>query len=235
MPVGLNQRLRFLKGYLRDPNVVGAVAPSSQALARALCEPYRRFAGPARVLEVGAGTGAITRYLGSIVGDHDELDICEMHPEFAEILERDILTRANLASGVASGRVRLLRSAVQELRCENRYDFVISGLPLTAFELHDVQDAFDVIQRSLKPEGVFSYFEYVGFRRVSRLLSIGRRRRRVRLVSTYLSKHIRRHQFDRKTVFGNLPPACARYLQFDGGPSAVLTIKQNKAVCTDVS
>ena len=213
--MGLRQRWRFLTSYLRKPNVVGAVAPSSQALAVALCEPCRRFGGPARILEVGAGTGAVTRHLGSLLGDEDQLDICEIHPDFADILEQDVLNGAGFVGGVAAGRVRLLRCPVQELRSENTYDFVISGLPLTAFELCDVQDVFTVVRRSLKPGGVFSYFEYVGLRKISWLLSMGRRRRRIRSVSAYLSRNIHEYQFGRTTVLQNLPPAHTRYLRFE--------------------
>ena len=214
--MGLRHRWSFLTGYLRDPNVVGALGPSSSALAAALCEPYRSFGKPARVLEIGAGTGAITSYLGTLLGPQDELDICEIHPEFADILERDVLCGADFAPGVADGRVQLIRSPVQRLDYKNRFDFIISGLPLTAFGLRDVRDIFGVMRRSLKAGGVLSYFEYVGLRRTSRLLSIGRRRARVRLVSAYLSRTIRKHQVRRETVLKNLPPAYARHLRFDG-------------------
>ena len=44
--VGLGHRLRFLGRYFRDPNTVGAIAPSSRALAEALCEPLQRATGP---------------------------------------------------------------------------------------------------------------------------------------------------------------------------------------------
>lgn len=210
----LEARLRFLKGYLWSPAQVGAIGPSSRALAAALCEPFRRFSGYARVLEVGAGTGAVTRHLGSLLSATDELDICEINADFADILEHDVLTHADLAPGVAAGRVRLLCSAVQELTYENRYDFVISGLPLTAFELSEVQEVFGVIRRCLKPGGVFSYFEYLALRKTSRLFSRGPRRTRIRAVSAYLSRNIRDHQFERRTVLQNLPPAYARHLRF---------------------
>jgi len=213
--MSLGQRWRFLKEYFCDPSVVGAWAPSSRALAAALCEPYRRSREGAKVLEVGAGTGAVTRHLGSVLRDADELDICEINPEFADVLERDVLTRTKLARGVAAGRVRLIRSAVQELNADGKYDFIISGLPLTAFDLNDVREVFDVVRRSLKRGGVFSYFEYVGLRRTSRMLAIGRRRQRIRSVSSLLSSNIRTHQFDQRTVLANFPPAHARHLRFD--------------------
>lgn len=217
--MSLLKRWQFLKGYLRAPHTVGAIAPSSRALASALCEPFRRHRGPARLLEIGAGTGPITRYLGSILGERDELDICEIKPEFVEILKRDVLSHGNFASALATRRVRLYGTAVQQLARENTYDFIISGLPFSAFGLHDVREVFDVVRRSLKPGGVFSYFEYVGMRKVSRVLAVGKERERIRKVSAFLSSNIHEHQFARRTVLRNLPPARARYLRFDSNVS----------------
>jgi phospholipid N-methyltransferase len=216
--------LVFLKGYLRNPRVVGSIAPSSRALAAAICKPYQQFDQPASVLEVGAGTGPITRYIGTLLGPNDLFDICELNQEFADILERDVLSRTDFTSAVAEGRVRLLRKPVQELDFENRYDFVISGLPFTRFSLRDIHRVLGVIRRCLKPSGVFSYYEYVGMRRVTRYLSFGRSRRQFWRVSAYLSRSIRRHQFKQKTVLMNLPPARTRHLRFDiAAPNAAIS------------
>lgn len=213
--MGVTQGLQFLRGYLKNPSVVGAVAPSSRALAAALCEPYRGAAVPASVLEIGAGTGAVTRYLAEIFRDGDTLDVCELQPDFAETLRRDVLTLPSLAKGTVGGRVRLLQTAVQALTGDERYDFIICGLPFTAFELSDVRDVFATVRRCLKPRGVFSYFEYMAMRRTYRLLAFGPGRARIRSVSSYLSQNIRQHQFDVRTVLSNFPPARARHLRFD--------------------
>lgn len=213
--VSLEHRLRFLQQYFRQPQVVGAVAPSSASLAAAVCRPYRMHNnGPASILEVGAGTGAITRYLGGVFGPKDHLDICEIKPEFADILEEHVLSRPEFHQGVSTGRIRLLRMAVQQVNATEKYDYVISGLPLTAFPLGDVQEILSVIRRSLKPGGVFSYYEYVGVRRVTEVFAMGKTRDRVKSVSGYLDENIRRHQYDKQTIFRNLPPAHARHLRF---------------------
>ncbi len=215
--MALVRRLQFLRSYLRQPGVVGSISPSSLALASALCDPFRQSDQPACVLEVGAGTGAVTRHLGRILGDSDTLDICEVKHDFVEALRKDVLSHRNFVPAVTSGRVQLLRVPVQEIEHKDRYDFVISGLPFTAFKLQEVLDVFRVVRRLLKPGGVFSYFEYVGIRRTSRLLSMGNRRERIRGVSSYLSNNIRSHQFQRHTVLRNFPPAHARHLRFDDG------------------
>ena len=215
---GVSRRFKFVAAYLRDPQVIGAVAPSSRSLAKALCAPYESAPRPASVLEVGAGTGPVTRELGRILRPEDRLDVCEISVDLADILERDVLGNTNFAQPIAEGRVRLLRSAIQEIQGDRRYDFVISGLPFTTFELSVVQDVFGVIRRLLKPGGVFSYFEYAGMRRTSRMLAMGRRRSRVRSVSDYMAKNIRAHQFAQRLILANLPPARARHLRFNGQP-----------------
>jgi len=211
----LKHHWKFLRTYIQKPHSVGAVAPSSRAIAIAISEPFRRSPRPARVLEVGAGTGAITRHLGTILTDRDELDICELQSEFADILERDVLSTASFRRALCDGRVRLIRRAVQQIEGEGVYDFVISGLPMSAFQLSDVEQIYTVIRRLLKPGGVFSYFEYTWLRRTSRLLAMGRTRERIRAVNAYLTRNIRDHEFARRSIIGNIPPAHIRHLRFD--------------------
>lgn len=213
--MGVYQQIQFIKGYLKEPKVVGALIPSSPALANALCRPYRRSNGPVRVLEVGAGTGAVTRRIGELLRNDDELHICEVCPRFADILEEKLLATPLFSSAMATGRVRMIRGPVQGIELENHYDFIISGLPFTVFTLEDVEDVFDTVRKSLKPGGIFSYFEYLWLRRFSCLTTLGRNGRRVRSVSAYLTKLIREHQFAARPVLLNLPPAWARYLRFD--------------------
>jgi phospholipid N-methyltransferase len=170
------------------------------------------------MLEVGAGTGAITRRIGQLMTDRDELDICEISPHFADILERDVLSQPYFRRPCIEGRVRLFRIPVQQLDVNAQYDYIISGLPFTAFPVRDIHDVLGVLRQCLRPGGVLSYYEYVGFRRASRVFAMGKSRERIRLVYAYLSRNIERHQFAKETVFLNFPPAHARHLRFDGEP-----------------
>jgi len=215
LKMAIGHRWEFLTNYLKHPNRVGAIAPSSQSLAEAIVQPYRTHGKPSTVLEIGAGTGPVTRMISTFFGPEDCLDVCEISDELSDILERDVLTAPNLARGVREGRVKLLRLPAQKIEAERHYDFIICGLPLTAFELQDVKDVFAFIRRALRPGGVMSYFEYIGFRRTTRALAIGHRRDRIREVHAYLSRNIREHQFGRRSVYQNFPPAHVRYLRFD--------------------
>ncbi len=212
---GRGGRLTFLRAFLSQPYRIGSPIPSSRHLAHALMGPFSRRERPAKVLEVGAGTGAITRHIGFEMGAGDELSICEMQPALASHIQRKVLAEPQFASAVREGRVTLAACAIQDFPLTSQYDYVISGLPLNAFSERDVREILDVMRRLLKPGGVFSYFEYVALRRLRKTASVGRARVQMRGVSSVLEDHIERFQFDRQIVLANIPPAYARHWRFE--------------------
>jgi phospholipid N-methyltransferase len=212
--MSINHSLRFLRRYISAPATTGAIAPSSRRLARVLAAPFLARTGPACVLEVGAGTGAVTRLLGQYLRPEDELDICEVQPQLADVLEREVLGVEPLASARSAGRVRLIRGRVEDVDAPGRYDFIISGLPFTAFAAPDVRRILAVIEKSIKPGGVFSYFEYRGVRRLACTVLRGRGGLRVRRVSRLMDREIAEHEVGRRSVWRNLPPAWGRHWVF---------------------
>ncbi|MDP3204997.1 MAG: rRNA adenine N-6-methyltransferase family protein [Hydrogenophaga sp.] len=79
--------LAFALGYLRHPRRVGAIAPASKALAQAILHEVMR-AAPNTLIEVGAGTGAITRALLPALAQADRFMVIERDPGFAQLLRR---------------------------------------------------------------------------------------------------------------------------------------------------
>jgi phospholipid N-methyltransferase len=212
----LRESMSFLKEFVSRPTQVGAVAPSSRFLARALCRPLSQSSGPLKVLELGAGTGAVTAHIIPLLGDGDCFDICEANTALADHLRARFIVEAGpLAIAHREGRTRLFDRPIQEVKELLQYDFIISGLPLTAFELKDVEDILGIVKRCLKPGGTFSYFEYIAIRPLLTVTRRGRRGQRFRALSSYLTRQIRAHQIDRQAVLLNIPPAFARHFCFD--------------------
>src|SRR5699024_2548887 len=86
----LDERLRdtrlFFSQALRTFKATGSVVPSSAALSRAMAEHVRERpvpGQPLRILEAGAGTGAITRGVADAMIPGDTADLVESNPEFA--------------------------------------------------------------------------------------------------------------------------------------------------------
>ena len=103
---------------------------------------------------------------------------------------------------------------LQQVPGEAVYDFLISGLPLNNFPVALVREIFAGYERLLKPEGVLSYFEYLGIRNLKMLLVGKKERRRLHVLTRMLERRIRTYQIGEERVFFNVPPAVARHFCF---------------------
>lgn len=128
--------LAFALGCLRNPRRVGAIAPASRALARAIlnevlhCEP--------RVLiEVGAGTGAITRALTPCLVAVDRFVVYERDPGFASLL-RTAFPQIEVLNHCAS--------SVDSLVIEARSPVaLVSSLPLLSMPAREARQCIDAM------------------------------------------------------------------------------------------
>ena len=64
----MNENIQFLQAFLKNPGTVGSITPSSPELARRMVAGIRPNENNV-VLELGVGTGAITKFLQEVVPD----------------------------------------------------------------------------------------------------------------------------------------------------------------------
>ncbi|OPC77021.1 translation initiation factor IF-2 [Embleya scabrispora] len=191
----------FLREAARDLRTVGAVAPSGPALARLLTDPLtERGARSLRVLEVGAGTGSVTRVLLSRLPAGSRLGIVEPNPRFVGRL-RDLVR--------GHERVRVHEAFVEELGIHRRYDVIVSGLPFTNFTADRVEAIMTRYLQLLEPDGTLTYFAYRATRHARTLLSSPAEAHRHRTVEDVLATYRRHHPTACRTAWTNLPPAGA--------------------------
>ncbi|MFD7286525.1 class I SAM-dependent methyltransferase [Streptomyces sp. NPDC059863] len=202
----LADRGLFFAETLRTFRTTGAVTPSGRPLARALAAPLADRAGrPRAVLEVGAGTGAVSRVLADLLGPEDTLDLVESNPRFARVLQADLRTDPRLA--VLGERVGLIAAPVQELDPSARYDVIVSGLPFTNFHPDEVSDLLARYLTALRPGGRLTYFGYRATTRLRAVFGSSRSLARHSGVVHVLDSFQRAHAVDCRTVWGNVPPA----------------------------
>jgi len=185
--------------------------PSSRFLARALTDPLNRRHEPARILEVGPGTGAVTQRIVQLMGPRDRLDLVEINESFAEHLQSRFRDDDEFSRVAEQSDVH--NCALQEFRSAEPYDLIISGLPLNNFPIDLVREIFDSYFRLLAPDGVLSYFEYMYVRPIRKVVGKPEGRRRMRELDDILDGYLRQHRFDRTWVFCNVPPAWVQYLR----------------------
>jgi phospholipid N-methyltransferase len=202
----------FYQEFRRAYRNTGSILPSSRGLARALASSFHRRPGPARVLEVGPGTGAVTAELLRQLRPGDRLDIVEINDHFVDVLRRRFETEPLWQSRQAQATV--FHAPLQELPGKGIYDFMISGLPLNNFPLALVREIFHAYRRLLKPAGILSYFEYLAIRDVKMAVVSKKERRHLHVLGKFLGRRIRAFQVREQKVFMNVPPAVARHFCF---------------------
>jgi phosphatidylethanolamine/phosphatidyl-N-methylethanolamine N-methyltransferase len=126
--------LVFALGCLRDPRRMGAIAPASRALARAIGLEVRR-SRLGVLIELGAGTGAITRELAQSVPPRGRFVVIERDPDFARLL-RTAFPLAEVLNHCAS---RLYALAIEELLPVT----LVSSLPLLSMPRAEARECVD--------------------------------------------------------------------------------------------
>ena len=203
----------FFRESLRTFRTTGALAPSSRylaaELARPLAPPGER--NPVRVLEVGPGTGVVTRQLAPRIGAADRLDVVELNPRFARVLESAL--RSELVLSLAADRIRVHERSILHAALEPGYDVVVSGLPFTNFDPDEVRAMLDRHVGLLVPGGDLTFFGYVGTGAARSACASRAEARRHRAVELVLREFVERYGVGRRTVLRNLPPAHVWHLR----------------------
>jgi phospholipid N-methyltransferase len=149
---------RFLLAGLFKQAQTGAVVPSQRFLIRKMIAPippdYR-----GQILELGAGTGALTRRL-ALRCPEARILACEINPLLAQDLE------ASLAAAGLDGRVQVVSDAAEHLlagmarKGTSRPDFILSGIPLGNLDREAVLVLVGGIRRALAPGGLYIQFQH---------------------------------------------------------------------------
>jgi phospholipid N-methyltransferase len=178
------------------------------ALARYVSEKGRGK----RILEVGPGTGAVTRRILAAMGPEDQADLVELNDRFVAHLRQCIDCDPQFQQ--AKGRVRVLHCAVEELPPGGDYDLIISGLPLNNFTPAEVERILHTLAGLLRPGGTLSFFQYIAIRRARALVSGRVERERLRGIGLALDAVLRPHEVRRDWIWPNIPPAWVHHVRF---------------------
>jgi phosphatidylserine decarboxylase len=208
----------FWHQFRTNYRTTGSILPSSSVLGRALTSNLRKPRGPARILEVGPGTGPVTREILRVIKPDDHLTAVEINPQFVAHLRQRFATEPPFRRH--QHRVELIEAPVENVPGEGVYDFIISGLPLNNFHPHEVRAIFRTFMRLLKPTGKLSYFEYILLRQLKTPFSSRSERLRLIGVGEVVNEHIRDYQFRCDWVFVNVPPANVRHMCFQNAAQA---------------
>jgi len=149
--------ITFLAGFLRRPREVGSVIPSSRALIRRVLRHGN--AAQARVLvELGPGTGVITKSLLRSAAPDARVVGMEINPLYVKTLGQDIIDpRFSIHNGPAID----IEEALAGVGAKTA-DLVISGIPFSTLDKTEARKTLENIRDRLTPGGRFLAYQFRG-------------------------------------------------------------------------
>ena len=188
----------FLKRWLRRPFAVGAVVPSGRLLAEAMARTtFAEMKGrEGHVIELGAGTGEVTKALLAAGIPADRLALVERDPELASFLRRHF-SGPRIVEGDAARLTRILSE-----QGIGSVSAVVSSLPLLSLPADVVRGIVEGVFDALPRGGALVQFTYGPAQPVPRSLS-----QALRLVGTRGPR-----------IWRNMPPAVVWTFRRPAGP-----------------
>jgi len=181
----------FLRQFAHSPRTVGAVLPSSAALARTMLAPID-FAAARTVVEFGPGTGAFTRAIAARLAPGSRYLGIELNAAFARELAGTFPGLSFVQGSVADLLPILSAHGIASV------DAVVCGLPWATLPTSLQKTVFAAMDRALVPGGVFVTFGYL---------------QSLVLPAAWALRQQLRRNFAEVTrtpvVWGNVPPAFA--------------------------
>jgi len=204
----IKDNLKFLLEFVHHPTIVGAILPSSNALAKEIVReiPKDPKAEKRRILEVGPGTGIFTDKIIQRMNPTDELHLVEFDETFCKKLREKYQHIP---------QVQVFHRSITDhsVESDKKYDFIISGLPLNSFDAPFVKQVFEKFIEISKDEGKISYFDYLALPHIKRLFSTAIEKKNLEEILALKNIFYRQFTLRKAKVLLNAP--AARVLHHD--------------------
>jgi len=146
---------QFLRGFLKNPVMVGSIIPSSRVLIEKMLAPVD-WANTRVFVEYGPGVGTFTRPVLDQLGPDATLVTIDTNPDFTRFLRESIDDpRLVTVNGSAADVERIL--ADQGL---GSADYVLSGLPFSTLPAGVGEDIAEATANVIRPGGAFLVYQF---------------------------------------------------------------------------
>lgn len=150
----IDDRVVFLREFLRHPRQIGSITPSSRFLVRRIVE--LAGVGSARtVVELGAGTGGTSRAMLAAMAREARLLIVEINPRFCALLRH----MGDPRLIVHCGGARELPDALAHYGLPAP-EAVVSGIPFSTIDPAAGSQILEAIASALAPGGRFVAYQW---------------------------------------------------------------------------
>lgn len=151
--IEVGNAFRFFHQFLRNPSQVGAIAPSSEVLARAMVRDLDLQPGQS-VLELGPGTGSLTVAIREILPLASSYIGIECDSQFVQLLQSKFPDLCFVVGWAEHAHTICLASRSGSPRA------VISGLPFASLNGPSQRAIIRSLKKTMEPGSEFRTFQY---------------------------------------------------------------------------
>lgn len=146
---------QFLRGFLKNPVMVGSIIPSSRVLIDKMLDPVD-WANTRLFVEYGPGVGTFTRPVLDRLGADATLLTIDTNPDFTCYLREQISdSRLVTVTGSAADVEKILAE-----RSLGHADYILSGLPFSTLPPGVGEDIAEATAKVIRPGGAFLVYQF---------------------------------------------------------------------------
>lgn len=194
------------KAHKKDPKAVGEIVPLSARVAKIITQPIRKEDSPKKMMEVGAGSGALTKKIITKMTENDHLDLIEIEPLLCDVLREKFGHLKN---------VSIQCMDFLNWHPNYQYDYIVSTLPFNSFKHDLVQKLVDHLAELAKPS---AYVAFVEFKWLSgfRMLGMNKAEKEEFLKTrSAIEGFYEKHKQYTSNVYLNFPPILIYHLKIN--------------------
>jgi len=152
---GANPQWQFLRGFLKNPVMVGSVIPSSRVLIEKMLRPVD-WENTKVFVEYGPGVGTFTRPILEQLGEDATLLTIDTNADFTKFLKESIDDpRLVAVTGSAAEVEKILAD-----RGFDKADYVLSGLPFSTLPPGVGEAIAAATAKVIRPGGAFLVYQF---------------------------------------------------------------------------
>lgn len=149
----MNENIQFLQAFLKNPAKVGAIIPSSPELAKKMLDDISPDQDNI-IIELGTGTGAVTRFIPELVPDDRSYIGIELDTRLVRTLRRSFPS-LKIIRGSAEDI-----AAIHEKTGFGNAKYILSCLPFVSLPNEIVDSILKEIEKYMDKGCLFRTFQY---------------------------------------------------------------------------
>ncbi len=146
---------QFLRGFLKNPVMVGSVIPSSKVLIDRMLAPVR-WDEVKLFVEYGPGVGTFTRQVLDRLPADARLIAIDTNADFIDFLKKDIDDERLIAVAGSAAEVQ----KIIEAHGFAKADYILSGLPFSTLPPGVGEAIGEATAKSIRPGGAFLVYQF---------------------------------------------------------------------------